>query len=271
MDDVIVHYGRTFTKECCVCGCSFEGHPRSRYCPSKVCQDTKIARAKAQKSAYAKKPAQREARRKYRLSERGKEIKRKEQSCPIYKAKRREHERLKTLERRVEYKHDCKSCGEDFTSYRSNSAFCNKKCQNLWWKGDEGRKYRMKLSKKRQEIPYYRITANIRGAINQSLKRRKITKHSPTFDILGYTGHDLVAHLESQFKEGMSWENRSEWHIDHIRPISSFDYTSTEDESFKECWALENLQPLWASENIIKGSKWNGKIWRETNGGQQHG
>ena len=271
MDNVIANYGRTFTKECSVCGCSFEGHPRSRYCPSKVCQDTKIARGKAQKSAYAKTPARKDARKKYRQSEQGKMMRRKRASCPIYKSQRREQERLRHLERRVEHKHNCKSCGENFTSYRSNSVFCNKKCQELWWKGDEGRKYRMKLSKKRNEIPYYRITANIRGAINQSLKRRKITKHSPTFDILGYTGHELVAHLESQFKEGMSWENRDEWHIDHIRPISSFDYTSTEDESFKECWALENLQPLWASENIVKGSKWNGKIWREKNGRQQHG
>ena len=55
------------------------------------------------------------------------------------------------------------------------------------------------------------------------------------------------------------------------RVVLKFDYTSTEDESFKECWALENLQPLWASENISKGSKWKGKIWREKNGRQQHG
>ena len=258
MDSVVSHYGKTFSKECSACGCSYEGHPASRYCSSKPCQDTKIARGKAWKSAYAKTPAQKKAKRKYRQSERGKELKRKQQSCPEYKAKRREHERMKNLERRVEYEHNCKSCGEDFTTYRSVRVFCNMECQDLWWKGEEGNKYRLNLHKKRQEIPFYRVSTNIRSAVNTSLKRRKITKHSPTFDALGYTGHDLVAHLESQFKEGMSWENRSEWHIDHIRPIASFDYSSTDDESFKECWALENLQPLWASENISKGTKWNG-------------
>jgi hypothetical protein len=52
----------------------------------------------------------------------------------------------------------------------------------------------------------------------------------------------------------MSWENRSEWHIDHRRPVSSFNFLSVDDPEFLECWALSNLQPLWAADNIRKGN-----------------
>ena len=66
-----------------------------------------------------------------------------------------------------------------------------------------------------------------------------------------------MSHIESQFKEGMSWKNHGihGWHIDHIRPISSFNFESCNDPEFKECWALENLQPLWAKENLSKSNK----------------
>jgi len=51
-------------------------------------------------------------------------------------------------------------------------------------------------------------------------------------------------------------------HIDHIKPVASFNYTTTECVDFKKCWALKNLQPLWATDNLSKGSLWNGKRWR---------
>jgi len=61
--------------------------------------------------------------------------------------------------------------------------------------------------------------------------------------------------LESKFKNGMSWKNYGKWHIDHAIPDIRFRYKSPEDEEFKKCWALNNLQPLWAKENIRKGGK----------------
>lgn len=62
-----------------------------------------------------------------------------------------------------------------------------------------------------------------------------------------------MEHLQAQFKLGMSWGNYGEWHIDHLIPISASDFTSYDDASFKKCWALSNLQPLWATENLSKG------------------
>lgn len=72
-------------------------------------------------------------------------------------------------------------------------------------------------------------------------------------DLLGYTQSEFIEHMESQFKAGMSWKNRSEWHVDHIKPIKYFlDEGVTE---LKIINALSNLQPLWAHENLSKGAK----------------
>jgi len=81
-----------------------------------------------------------------------------------------------------------------------------------------------------------------------------------TFAILGFTKEELHNYLESLFQDGMSWDNISEWHIDHIRPVSSFNFDSTDHPDFKKCWALENLQPLWSKDNLVKGNKWNGEV-----------
>ena len=105
-----------------------------------------------------------------------------------------------------------------------------------------------------------RIRHNVRGLINQKLKKRPFSKNrKSTFDILGYTSIDLMKHLESQFTEGMLWDNYGEWHIDHIIPDSWFNYTSLNDEDFKKSWNLNNLQPLWAAENHSKGDRYSGK------------
>ena len=75
--------------------------------------------------------------------------------------------------------------------------------------------------------------------------------------IVGYSLPDLKRHLENKFKAGMSWDNYGlyGWHIDHIIPRSRFKFSTFDDPNFKQCWALENLQPLWAIENIKKGNR----------------
>ncbi|MFA5567980.1 MAG: hypothetical protein WC972_04955 [Trueperaceae bacterium] len=72
------------------------------------------------------------------------------------------------------------------------------------------------------------------------------------FSRLGYSAGALVAHLEARFQPGMSWANYGRWHVDHIRPCASFDLTDPAE--FEWCWSLENLQPLWAADNIAKGA-----------------
>jgi len=56
---------------------------------------------------------------------------------------------------------------------------------------------------------------------------------------------------------GMTWEKylKGEIHIDHIIPISLFNIISIKSKGFKKCWSLENLQPLWAKDNLKKKNK----------------
>ena len=70
-----------------------------------------------------------------------------------------------------------------------------------------------------------------------------------------YTVSELRRHIENQFKPGMSWANYGEWEIDHIIPKSAFNYKSEQDAQFKQCWALNNIQPLWVAENQKKQNK----------------
>ncbi|MFN3585184.1 hypothetical protein [Phenylobacterium sp.] len=76
-----------------------------------------------------------------------------------------------------------------------------------------------------------------------------------TFEALGYSVEELVAHIERQFLPGMGWKNVNEWHIDHIRPLSSFDIRELGDAEFRAAWALTNLRPIWSALNLAKGAK----------------
>ena len=72
-------------------------------------------------------------------------------------------------------------------------------------------------------------------------------------ELLGTDFEMARKHIESLFQPGMSWNNRSEWHIDHIIPCSSFDLKCPVQQ--KACCHYTNLQPLWASDNIRKGNR----------------
>ena len=108
------------------------------------------------------------------------------------------------------------------------------------------------LERARRANPKTKLSYRISAYIRKSLNGGKKGKHWE--DIVGYDVTQLKEHLEGLFTEGMSWDNYGEWHIDHKRPIASFYFESPTDQDFKECWALENLQPLWAIDNFKKGA-----------------
>lgn len=105
-----------------------------------------------------------------------------------------------------------------------------------------------------------RVANAIRSTVRQSFRLQKLPypsmKSSELEPALGYTIEDLMTHVESQFEDGMTWENWGRWHIDHIRPRCSFVYRALGDEEFKACWSLSNLQPLWAGENMRKSGRY---------------
>lgn len=113
------------------------------------------------------------------------------------------------------------------------------------------RKEKRRKNRNDRSTPERRLQNSTRARIWNSLKGRSDGR---LFSRLGYTLQDLVAHLESKFTDGMTWDNYGEWHVDHIKPCAAFDLTL--DGQFEECWSLENLQPLWASDNVKKGAKY---------------
>jgi hypothetical protein len=71
------------------------------------------------------------------------------------------------------------------------------------------------------------------------------------------TPDELMDYLEGRFTEGMTRDNYGKWHVDHIRPISSFDFTGPDIEGqLHIAWNYTNLQPLWAVDNMSKGAKY---------------
>ena len=144
-------------------------------------------------------------------------------------------------------KRNCVSCGISFEYVgTANPLTCSKEC-----------------SKKHKSFLPYRSTVDhkLKHCLRNAIHNRIGSKVKGRSWYIGYSSSDLKSWLEGQFKPGMSWKNygRKGWHIDHKRPLASFNFFDdcgniNHDEVVK-AMALENLQPLWAKENLIKGDK----------------
>jgi len=120
------------------------------------------------------------------------------------------------------------------------------------------RKYNIKNRKRHADRMRERIRNDINYRIEKNLRKRLWdaikgnNKSASTIKLLGCAVEYLKNHLESQFTEGMNWDNYGKWHIDHIIPCASFDFTDPFQQ--RECFHFSNLQPLWAEDNLKKGS-----------------
>lgn len=107
-------------------------------------------------------------------------------------------------------------------------------------------------TKRRRKLdPLFRLQCSVGSKISACLKGEKAGRKWE--QLVGYSIRELKEHLERGFLLGMDWGNYGQWHVDHIIPKSLFNIVSAESAEFKACWALSNLQPLWAFDNISKG------------------
>lgn len=104
---------------------------------------------------------------------------------------------------------------------------------------------------RRAKDPRFLLIGRMRCRINDALRLKRFPKNGKTMDFVGCDIEKLVLHIESKFKNGMSWENRHMWHIDHIVPLA----LAKTKEELEALFHYKNLQPLWSSENMAKGSK----------------
>ena len=116
------------------------------------------------------------------------------------------------------------------------------------------REYEKQYLKTYLSIPHNKIAHYLRTRLYAVLKFNQ--KSKTTEKLIGCSFEFLKYYLQYKFKVGMTWDNHSVhgWHIDHIRPCCSFDLSKASEQ--RKCFHYTNLQPLWAKENLRKGSKY---------------
>lgn len=138
--------------------------------------------------------------------------------------------------------------------WRTENAERRKATMAKWFRENKGkmREYRKKYVSSLRN----RLHVHISRSILKSL--RGGSKGNVTWPLLvGYDVDVLVAHLTKTMPEGYTWQDygKTHLHIDHIIPVSAFDFSSPDDPDFRKCWGLENLRLLPAVENLRKGAK----------------
>ena len=163
------------------------------------------------------------------------------------KAAKKYRESEKGAKTRAKWEHEYKTSGRK----RENDKifkikyFANpevKKRYREWCRVYQNKRYKTDLR--------YRVRILTSGVILRAVKRQRTGKSKTTERLVGCSFKQLIHHLETQFKQGMTWENMGKWEIDHIVPCASFDLTKKEEQ--EKCFHWTNLQPLWAQENRIK-------------------
>lgn len=123
-------------------------------------------------------------------------------------------------------------------------------------KSEDGRRRAREYMRAKMVDP----AARLHTAVSRHIRASLHDKHRRSWEtIVGYSLDELCRHLERQFLKGMTWANygrgEARWHVDHIVPRHAFSFSSADDPEFLACWALTNLRPLWAGENISKHAK----------------
>ena len=110
---------------------------------------------------------------------------------------------------------------------------------------------------RRKTDPMKKLKKTLRSRIYNAIHRQYGEKANSSMELIGCTIQEVRKHIESQFVEGMTWDNHGEWHVDHIRPCVSFNLEDPEEQ--KKCFHFTNLQPLWAEDNFRKSGKFSDK------------
>ena len=128
-----------------------------------------------------------------------------------------------------------------------------RKIKNKNWYQKNKNKIRIYRNNKIKTDIQYKLSENLRHRLRNAIQSNQ--KVGSAVKDLGCTIDELKTYLESKFKPSMTWDNYGYygWHIDHIKPLASFDLTDR--KQFLEACHYTNLQPLWANENLSKGKK----------------
>jgi len=146
--------------------------------------------------------------------------------------------------------------------YAINRADRKRKSALDWIARNRGkvREYQRELKRRlRKTDADWRFRTNLRGRLHKALTRASALKSGKTMELIGCTVAELKSRLESQFSEGMTWDNYGHgddlWSVDHRIPCAAFDLTDPNQQ--RACFHFSNLQPMWHPENVAKGAKYD--------------
>ena len=150
-------------------------------------------------------------------------------------------------------RNQCKTCHAAYNrEYRQE----NKEkiaANNRKYRQENKEELSAKTKKRYHSDPEYNLICRLRCRMGKAVKRAGLDKKcDSSSELLGISYQGLKKWLEPQFTEGMTWENRSDWHVDHIVPCDAFDMTVEENQRI--CFWYKNLQPMWANDNIQKSN-----------------
>ncbi len=121
-----------------------------------------------------------------------------------------------------------------------------KKADTAYWTNYE-------RERKKTDVQYY-LRKTLRVRLRDAFRNYAASgKCGKALELVGCTIPELIIHIESRFLPGMTWENRTTWHLDHKKPLSSFNLADPEER--QAAFHFSNLQPLWATDNLKKGAK----------------
>ena len=116
----------------------------------------------------------------------------------------------------------------------------------------DNKEYRKQYQNNKKKIDIqYKIKCNLRSRIYKVIKNQQ--KTGSAVKDLGCTIITFKKYIEAKFKDGMTWDNYGEWHLDHILPLSCFNLEDR--KQFLIACNYTNYQPLWAKDNLIKSDK----------------
>ena len=176
----------------------------------------------------------------------------------------------KSITEFIKQKRICKICKSAYLKkyYEENKVSISEQTKLKYQENKEDKKeysrkyaknnrYKINLTSKkyREEVlskdPLWNLKNSVGNRIRKSFKLLGIKKNTTTEKILGCTINEFKYYIENLFLEGMNWENRDKWHIDHVIPIS----LAKDKEEIVILSHYSNLRPMWSYDNIVKSNK----------------
>lgn len=170
-------------------------------------------------------------------------------SNKLYWQKNKENIKLRAKKYRVEHRDRIKTYRQKYVTDNMEKVAISKAKSRIKRKS----KILEYCRQKRKTDINFKLRDCLRCRLYQAVKNK--AKSGSAVKDLGCTIKQFKLHIESQFQVGMFWSNYgSEWHLDHIKPLSRFDLTDR--TQFLQACNFTNLQPLWKLDNLRKNNKW---------------